>query len=601
MTTASTFLHRQSGAKKNKNSSTILWRALQYLHPYRFFAIGMYVTLIFINLLNVIIPQFVRWIVDEGIIGQNTALLGWSVLGLLGATLARGVFVFFQGQWSEVASQSVAYDLRNQIQGKLTELSFSFHDHSETGQILSRAIQDVERIRFLTGRALLRILDGILLLLGTSIVLIWMNPLLGILTTLTAPFLVHRAYVFAKTLRPLSLEAQNQLGNVTTRLEQNLRGARAVKSFAQEEVEIERFSAENEKWFGISARAVRLEAVNTSLLDLISNLGTVIVLWAGGMMVARGEISLGVLIAFTTYLGQLYRPIRQMGRVIPILSIAASAGERIFEILDARSEVEDRQGAVDLPPIQGRVRFDEVSFGYGGPTTVLEKITFEVQPGQVVALLGPTGSGKSSVVNLLARFYEPSTGKITIDGYDIQDITLHSLRSQLAIVMQETTLFAASLRDNILFAKPGATEDELIAAASQAQIHAFITSLPDGYNSKVGERGIMLSGGQKQRIAIARAILADARILILDDATSSVDTQTEQEIQLALSNLMEARTTFVIAHRLSTVRRADIILVLDRGQIMAQGTHEALLKSSPVYQEIYNLQLRPLEETGETL
>ena len=577
-------------------SAKLLWRCFLYLKPYTRLTAGVYLAMLVINGINLVMPQLIRWIIDEGIYGGRAAFLIYGVLGLLALALLKAILIYIQGGWTEVASQNVAYDLRNQIMQRLTALSFSFHDRMETGQILSRAIQDVERIRFLTGRAVLRIVEGLMLMIGSAVVLIWMNPILGGLVMLVLPLLVHRAYVFGNQFRPLSLDIQQQLGVLTTRIEQNLRGAQVVKGFAQEGAEIERFQEDNERWFDLSRQAIRLQAVNVPLLSLIANFGTVVIILYGGVLVTRGEFTLGELVAFITYLAMLVRPLNLVGRIIPIFAIAASAAERIFEILDAKPEVYDSQDAIDLHRIQGQVQFSEVCFGYDHDRAVLEDISFEVQPGQVVALLGTTGSGKSTIANLVARFYDPAAGAVLIDGHDSRSIRLQSLRAQTGFVLQDTILFAASIRENIAFGKPDADEGEIIAAAEDAQAHSFITKLPDGYDTQVGERGTTLSGGQKQRIAIARALLTDPRILILDDATSSVDSHTEILIQKAITRLMHGRTTFVIAHRLSTVRRADLILVLEKGRIVARGTHQSLLEESEKYAEIYHLQLRPQEE-----
>ncbi len=575
----------------------ILWRCLAYLRPYARLTAGAYLALLGINALALTIPQFIRWIVDRGIGGQDARLLGWSVLALLGLTVVRGGLTFVQGQWTEIASQSVAYDLRNAIHRKLASLSFSYHDRTETGQLLSRAVQDVDRIRFVTGRAFLRLTDGIVLLLGTAAMLAWMNPRLALLALSTMPLLGWRAFHYGRQLRPLSLAIQQQLAVLTTRLEQNLRGARVVKVFAQQGAEIERFDRENERWFDLSAQSVRLQAFNEPLMDLIANAGVVFIIGYGGSLVIRGQLTLGELVAFSTYLAQLVQPVRRLGTIIPALSQAAAAGERVFEILDVESEVRDAPGATPLPPIHGHVRFDHVSFAYFRRHRVLTDITFEAQPGQIIALLGTTGSGKSTIVNLIPRFYDPTEGRITIDGYDIRRVTLNSLRDQIGIVLQETMLFATTIRENIAFGSPNATEQEIVEAAQAAQAHSFIAEMPNGYDTLVGERGVTLSGGQRQRVAIARALLKDPRILILDDATSSVDTETEQLIQAALERLMRGRTSFVIAQRLSTLRKADLILVLaGGGRIAARGTHDELLRASGLYADIYHHQLRPQEK-----
>jgi ABC-type multidrug transport system fused ATPase/permease subunit len=575
---------------KSQNAR-ILLRCFGFLRPYWRITSGAYLAALGSSVLSAVVPQVIRQLVDEGIAAGHTGVLGWGVLSLLALTLLNGVLGYLLGRWSEVASQNVAYDLRNAIHARLTSLSFSYHDHAQTGQLLSRSIQDVERIRFLTGRAVLRIFQAVTLLAVTFVALALMNPRLTLLSLATMPVLAYAGYRFGRVYRPLSLEIQQQIAVLTTVLEQNLRGTRVVKAFAQEEAEIEKFEAENNHWFALSARAIRTEALNVPLIDFIAGISTILIVWYGGRLVVRGTLTMGELVAFTAYLSQLAQPVRRLGVIIPAVAMAASAGERIFEILDSESEVEEAPDAVELPPARGCVRFEHVSFAYFGRRAVLDDLTFEAEPGQVIALLGMTGSGKSTVINLIPRFYDPDAGRITIDGMDIRQVTLNSLRDQIGIVLQETILFAATIRENIAFGLPEAREEDVIAAARAAQAHDFILHMPDGYETKVGERGITLSGGQKQRVAIARALLKDPRILLLDDATSSVDAETERLIQLALEHLMRGRTSFVIAQRLSTVRMADQILVLDRGRLAAIGSHEELLRQSSLYAEIYNRQL----------
>jgi len=579
-----------------KNS---LLRSYTYLKPYWRLILGAYAATLAAQGISLLTPQFIRWIIDQGISQKNVALLVWSAVGLLILTLIKGFFNYFVGTWSETASQSVAYDLRNDIQHKLTSLSFSFHDETETGELLTRAVQDVERIRFLTGRATLRIIEAVVMLVGTEIVLFLMQPRLAFMITLVMPFLIYLALRFGRKFRPLSLQIQQQLAVLTTQIEQNLRGSRVVKAFAQEQNEIERFDEENNKWFRLSAAGARLQSINAPLLLLVANLGVVFIIWYGGKLTIEGALSLGTLVAFSTYVGQLVEPVRRLGMIIPAMAIAASSGERVFEILDAVPDVQDAPDAYPLPSLTGLVQFQNVSFSYGSSqkyARVLQDISFEARPGQIVALLGPTGSGKSTIISLIPRFYDPTAGIVRIDGHDLRHVTIHSLRTQIGIVMQETTLFAATVRQNIAFGRQDATEAEIVAAARAAQAHDFIEQMSQGYDTRVGERGVTLSGGQKQRIAIARALLLDPSILILDDATASVDTETERLIQIAFDRLMEGRTTFVIAHRLSTVRKADMILVLDKGAIAARGTHESLLHESPLYAEIYQRQLKPQEE-----
>ncbi len=588
---------------RRPGSLPILLRCLGLLRPYKGLVLASYLLYLADNGIVLVMPLVIRTIVDRGIKGGHLPTIWWGVAVLLGLALVRGLFTFLSGRWTEITSQSVAYDLRNRLHTRLQALSFSYHDRAETGQLLTRAVNDVDRVRFLTGRAFVRLVEVVTLILGIAGVMIALHPWLALLTLLIVPLLTHRALAFGRRFRPLSREIQQQLSNLTTVLEQNLRGARIVKAFAQEQAEMRRFERENAALLALNVTAGRVRAINLPLLRLIVNAGTVFILLYGGYLVIQGQLTIGALVAFTTYVGQLLVPVRRLGMIVPAIAQAVASGERIFEILDAESEVADAPDAQPLGPVQGHVRFEHVHFAYFGRHRVLEEIDFEVQPGQVVALLGATGSGKSSVINLLPRFYDPTAGRILIDGRDIRTVTLASLREQIGIVLQDTTLFAATVRENIAFGRPDASEEEIIAAARNAAAHDFIMALPQQYDTHVGERGVTLSGGQKQRIAIARALLKDPRILILDDATSSVDTETEAQIQEALARLMQGRTSFVIAQRLSTIRRADLVLVMENGRIVARGrrtaehtAHDELLRTSGLYAEIYYRQLRPQEE-----
>ena len=571
----------------------ILLRCYRYLRPHWKLTAGAYATMLIIDIFNMINPQLIRWTIDNSIGGKNTQMLTLAVGALLVIVLFKGIFTYFQGVWTEIASQNVAYDIRNDLQRKITFLSFSFHDHAEAGDLLSRAIQDVERIRFLTGRATFRVIEGGVLMIITAGVMIWMNPQLGLLAMLGMPLLVVQSIRFGRIFRPLSSKIQQQLAVLTTRVEQNLRGTRVIKTFAQENAEIERFEIDNKGWFDLAAKSARFQSTNMPLLNFTANISSVAILWYGGMLVINNGITLGELVAFTTYVAQLVAPVRQFGMILPAISMATASAERIFEILDVMPEVSDQPDAPPLKLSRGKVRFENVSFAYGKHAGILKDISFEASPNQVVALLGPTGSGKSTIINLIPRFYDPSSGCISIDDTNIRSVSINSLRSQIGMVLQETTLFAASIKENIGFGKPEATSEEIEQAAKDAQAHEFILQMQHGYDTHVGERGITLSGGQKQRLAIARALLTDPRILILDDATSSVDTETEHLIQLALERLMKNRTTFVIAHRLSTVQMADQILLLNKGRIVARGKHDELLESSPLYNNIYHQQLKP--------
>ena len=581
-----------SQASRTSPSRSSLWRSLILLGKYRNMAVGAYVLALVVNGLAVLIPQAIRWIIDAGIIQQNIELLLSSLLGLMALTVIKGLVDYVLGRWTEVVSQGVAYDIRNAIYDKLSSLSFAYHDRAQTGQLLARSISDVERIRFLTGRAVLRLFQSSTLMLLTFAALTLMNAQLALLSMLLMPLLGYIAFRFGRIFRPLSLDIQQQLAEMTTVLEQNLRGAKIVKAFAQEDAETERFEEKNRNWFALAQKQVIVQTQHIPLLDFIASLSTVVILWLGGRLVIENALTIGELVAFTTYLGQLISPVRRLGMIIPAVAMASAAGERIYTILDAQSEVRDLPNAIELPPIKGQVRFENVSFSYFNQRQVLNRLNFEAEVGEVVALLGATGSGKSTIMNLIPRFYDVTGGRIRVDGYDLRDVSLNSLRDQIGIVLQETVLFAASIRENIAFGVDDVSEADVIEAAKAAQAHDFIIAMPDGYETQVGERGMTLSGGQKQRIAIARALLKDPRILLLDDATSSVDTETERLIQLALERLMEGRTSFIIAQRLSTVRMADKVLVLQGGRVAAAGTHEELLQKSGLYAEIYYRHLR---------
>ena len=535
-----------------------------------------------------VIPLFVRWIVDHGIIAGDRSVLIGSVIALIALSAARAVFGFLQGRLAEMAAQRLAYDLRNELFLRLGVVEISFIERMETGQVLQRAIQDVERLRFVVSKALLRVLDAAVLFAGTLAFMLAMNPVLGAASLIPVPFLAVQAFIFAKQQRPLASRLQQQLGVMTSALEQNLQGARLVKAFAQEQRETVRFQRQVDRWFVISALNTKLKAIHTPLLSLIANLGLVVVVGIGGLMVVRGE-SLGLLVAFTTYLTQLFAPVRRVGAMLPMMVQGLASAERVAEILDAPVAIPEARDAPPLPRGRGGVRFRDVSFVFGGEDDpeALSDIDLTIPAGSRLALLGATGSGKTTLISLLLRLYDPTRGVIEIDDIDIRGVTLASLRSQVGVVLQDTVLFAATIGENIAFGRPDASQAEIEAAAEAAQIRAFIEDLPERYGTKVGERGVTLSGGQKQRIAIARALLTDPRILILDDATSSVDARTEGRILSTLRDSAGGRTMIVIAQRASTCKDADAVVVLEEGRIAAYGTHEELLAGSSLYAAIF--------------
>ncbi|MFC1465450.1 MAG: ABC transporter ATP-binding protein [Candidatus Brachytrichaceae bacterium NZ_4S206] len=504
----------------------------------------------------------------------------------------RGVFAFLQAFWAEKNSQAVAYDIRNDLYAKIQQLSFAYHDQNQTGQLMIRATDDVEKVRLFIGQGLMQLVGALILIVGTLIILFATNAQLALITLPILPIALILFMVFGAVSGPLFAKVQMRLSELNTILQENIAGIKVVKAFARERSEEEKFERAATALVNQQLKVSRLFTFLFPVIFMVANLGQAAVTYFGGVQIVNGALTLGQWQQFSLYLVYLFLPIAQLGIIITQVGQAGASATRIFEILDAESDVTDKPDAIALPPIQGRIEFDHVTFRYAGSDVpALQDVSFVAEPGQTVALLGATGSGKTSIINLIPRFYDPNAGSVKIDGYDIRDVTLDSLRSQIGIVLQETTLFSGTIRDNIAFGKPDATMDEVIAAAQAAAAHDFIMAFPQGYDTPVGERGMTLSGGQKQRIAIARALLLDPRILILDDSTSSVDLATEVRIRRALDRLMKGRTSIVIAQRISTVMNADQILVLDKGRIVARGKHDELLEESPIYAEIYRSQL----------
>jgi len=569
---------------------------MRYMRAYLWQESLAYVCMLGIAAVNLLIPSETGRIVDNGIVAANRAYLASGVLLVLLLSLGRGVMVFLQSYFTETVAQGIAYDQRNQLYQKLQRLSFSYYDRAETGQLLARATSDVELIRRITGRGLLQMVSASVTAIGTAAVLISINPLLAAISLAAMPLYVWVVQRYARQMRPLTTAAQNQLGKLTARLEQSLKGLAVVRAFAQERAEEQRFWQDNTVLYQANLKMVHMDATRQPLIRLLADFSTVLLLWAGGYFVMSGKLTIGELVAFNAYLVNLVQPLRRFGTLASALSSSIAGADRVFEILDLPEEVQQAPDAEPLPEIQGHVQFSNVSFGYLRQTPVLQDISFEVQPGSIVAILGPTGSGKSTIINLLLRFYDCTAGCVCVDGRDVRKVTLDSLRRQIGTVLQETMLLSGTVRSNIAFGRPEATQAEIEAAARAAAAHDFITQLPQGYDTLVGEKGVMLSGGQRQRIAIARAILKNPRILVLDDATSSVDSETEHEIQAALWQLMQGqdgrgRTSFIIAHRVSTVRQADLILVLDKGRLIDKGQHEELLGRCGLYADIYYGQL----------
>ena len=570
-----------------------LRRVIRYLSPYKFWAVGATLSLILVTAMNLVTPQLLRWVVDGGITAKDGWVITWGTAALAVVAIARGIFNFTQTFWGEQASQSVAFDMRNELYAKIQGLSFSYHDQAQTGQLMTRATNDVDLVRQFIGQGLFQVINAVVMVIGSASVLLWMNWELGLVTLLTVPAIGLVLAQFARNIRPMFGIIQKKLGGLNSILQENLAGIRVVKAFARSGFEEDRFEKANTDYKETNLDFVRAASASFPLIFLFSNFGTILILGYGGFQVIGNRLSVGELVAFNTYLMFLVQPMMTIGFVSSIVIRAGVSAERIFEVMDAANAVVDNANARTLPPVVGRVEFENVRFRYvGQEQDVLAGVSFIAEPGQTVAILGSTGSGKSTIINLLPRFYDVTDGRVLVDGQDVREVTLDSLRSQIGIVLQETTLFSGTIRDNIAYGRPDATDEEVLAAAKAAQAHNFILEQPKGYETEVGERGVGLSGGQKQRVAIARALLLDPRILILDDSTSAVDAETEYQIQQALDKLMVGRTSFVIAQRISTVRNAGLVLVLDKGRIAASGTHESLMMDSPLYAEIVQSQLR---------
>ncbi len=570
-----------------------LRRALKYLLPYWTTASAAFLSLVLVSATNLASPQFLRLAIDGGIVGGQWSAILAAAGGLLGAAAFRGVFTFLQGYLSEKSSQGVAYDLRNEIYAKLQNLSFSYHDQAQTGQLMTRVTSDVEMVRQFIGQGFLQLMGALVMLAGSSAVLFVMNWRLALvsLTIIPGIFLVFGRFV--RSVQPLFRVVQQKLGGLNTILQENLAGVRVVKAFAREEYEEKRFGRANADLLAENIRVTRAMNTTFPVIFFFGNVGTFLVVWYGGNEVIGSSLSLGELVAFNSYLGFLMFPIFMLGMIMATMTRAAASAQRVFEVLDAENEVQDGPNARPLPAVQGRVAFEGVSFRYAGAEhDALSGVSFVVEPGKTVAVVGTTGAGKSTIINLIPRFYDVRGGRVTIDGHDVRDLTLESLRSQIGIVLQETVLFSGAIRENIAYGAPEATQEEIETVAKIAQAHDFILEQPQGYETRIGEGGVGLSGGQMQRIAIARALLLNPKVLILDDSTSSVDAETEYQIQRAMDDLMVGRTSFIVAQRISTVRNADKILLLDGSHVVAQGSHEELLATSALYGEIVASQLR---------
>ncbi|MBI3169602.1 MAG: ABC transporter ATP-binding protein [Chloroflexi bacterium] len=577
-----------------------LIRSAVFLRPYIWQVFASLLMLLTITGLNLVIPRIIQTVVDDGLLRGDTVYLVRSALLLFGLGLVSALLGLGNRYVSEWVAAHVGYDLRNRMYDHIQYLPFSYHDHAQSGQLISRCIEDVRAIEKFAGSSIPELIRFVLLTLGILGVMVSANTKLAFIALLPMIPLILMTGWFGTKIGKLFFDVDMAVGEVSNRLQENVTGVQVVRAFAREEYEIQRFEASNKdvyrKWLHVIDEWAKIMPTTNWLITI----GTILILYFGGQMVIDGTLTIGAVVAFNAYLLMMGEPAQALTGLVNAGGEAAAGAQRVFEVLDTEPEIRSRKEALVLSTLKGEVEFRNVSLKYQDENNhSLSGIDLMVRQNKIVALIGPTGSGKTSLVNLIPRFYDVTAGVLLVDGHDVRDVELTSLRKQIGIVLQTSLLFSDTIRANIAYGRPDATEEEIIAAARAAQAHEFITGFTKGYDTIVGERGVTLSGGQRQRVAIARALLMNPRILILDDSLSSVDTQTEQLIQSALDELMEGRTTFVIAHRLSTVRRADLILVMDKGRIVEQGTHEELLRAGGLYKEIHDLQLVQRDEDIE--
>ncbi len=578
-----------------------LFRLRRYLKPYRGQLTLNLALLLSVTGLSLVVPQILQQVIDQGLKAGEAPFLLRSALILVGIGLLTAALNLGQRFLTEWISAHVGYDLRNSMYDRIQYLPFTYHDHTTTGQLINRCIEDVRSVQVFAGESIVEIVQLGILALGVVAILFLRNPLMAAISLLPLIPMVMMTTDFGNRITRLFYDVDNTLGDLSARLQENVSGVQVVRAFAREPHEIEQFDKINRSFYKARLRVNREWAKVMPTTNLLITMGTILILMVGGPLVLQGRMTVGELVAFNAYLLMLSAPVQQLSWLVNTAGEAEAGAQRVLEILEHEPEIQSPPDAIRLSSLQGRVEFRSVCLRYQDEKIhALADIDLTVEPNRLVALIGQTGSGKTSLVNLIPRFYDVSEGEVLVDGVDVRRADLVSLRQQIGIVLQTSLLFSDTIRENIAYGRPDATDEEIFAAAKAAQAHDFIVKFADGYNTLVGERGVTLSGGQRQRIAIARALLMDPRILILDDSTSSVDTQTEKLIQEALDRLMEGRTTFVIAHRLATVRRADLILVMEDGRIVQRGRHAELLGQGGLYREIHDLQLLQQRETEET-
>jgi ATP-binding cassette subfamily B multidrug efflux pump len=570
-----------------------LRRVLRYVSPYKREVVLAVVLLGFVVVTDLSIPRLVQVIIDDGVANKDMEVVVRTSILMIGASILSALLMIANTVYSVRTARSFEADLREAVFKKIQTLSFGNLDDFTTGQLLTRLTSDINQIQMIVLMSLRMFTRAPLMFIGSFSIMFATNPRLASVVLVLLPVTLVLVTVFVRTVQPLFTRVQEKLEYLNQVMQENLTGIRVVKAFVRRDYEGQRFDEANRELYGIQLRVTQLLSVFFPLIMSLMNLGTVVIIYYGGIQVFAGTTSVGQIMAFVNYLFSTMFPVMMLSMMAGQISAANASATRIMQVLDSVPEVQDRPEAAALDEMRGRVAFEDVGFSYreDGGDPVLCNVSFTAEPGQTVAILGSTGSGKSSLINLIPRFYDVSSGRVTIDGVDVRDIQMSQLRDHVGVSLQEVTLFSGTVRDNIRYGRPDASEEEVVRAAKAAQAHDFIMGFPEGYDTMVGQRGVNLSGGQKQRVAIARALLINPVILILDDSTSAVDVETETRIEAALEGLMKDRTSFVIAQRISTVLKADKILVLDEGRIAAEGNHSQLMETSPIYREIYDSQL----------
>ena len=578
-------------------------RLLEYVKPYWSRFVLAIICIIFASVGHLVLPWIVKDVIDGVLANKDVYMLNVISIGVLAVMFFRGIFFYGQSYLMAYIGQRVIIDIRANVYTHLQRLSLAYFERKKTGTIMSYATNDVAAVQGALAESVVEIATEATILIGSIVAMFLIHVKLSILTLVTVPIIAFAINIFGSKLRKASTNIQERLADITAILQESISAVRIIKSFVRESYEIGRFNEENLRNFRAQMKAAKIGAILTPSIEFLAAIGVTIIIWYGGMEVIGGSLTSGALIAFLMYAVNLSNPIKRLGKSYVNIQKALAAAERVFEVLDTEPEVKEKENAIKLPEVSGLVEFKNVKFSYKEGEQILDDISLTAEPGQMIALVGSSGAGKTTIANLIPRFYDIESGEITIDGYNISDVTLDSLREQISIVPQETILFNGSVYDNILYGRLDATKEEIIEAAKAANAHTFVMEMPNGYDSLIGERGTQISGGQRQRIAIARAILKDPRVLILDEATSALDNKSEKLVQEALDKLMVGRTSFVIAHRLSTIVKADVILVMEKGKIVEKGKHQELLENSFYYKNLSaeSLDNKESEEDADNL